>query len=72
MANFVFKKVETTNMKIAGYINTDKMTIEVDGDEKDISTLLSAFNGGCVEINVKVKNEEELDEPVPISEQGGV
>lgn len=64
MANFVFKKVETTNMKIAGYINTDKMTIEVDGDEKDISTLLSAFNGGCVEVNVKVKNEEELDEPV--------
>lgn len=68
MANFVFKKVETTNMKISGYINTDKMTIEVDGDEKDISTLLSAFNGGCVEVNVKVKNEEELDEPVPISE----
>lgn len=51
-------------MKIAGFIDTDRMTIEVDGDEKDISTLLSAFNGGCVEINVKVKNEEELDEPV--------
>lgn len=64
MANFVFKKTETTNMKVIGLIDTDNMTIEVDGNEKDISTLLSAFNGGCVEINVKVKSEEELDEPV--------
>lgn len=63
MANFVFKRTETTNMKVAGFIDTDKMNIDVDGEVKDLKTLLSAFNGGCVEINVKVKNEEELDEP---------
>ena len=63
MANFVFKKTETTNMKIAGFIDTDKMTIEVDGEEKNLATLLSVFNGGYIEINVKIKSEEELDEP---------
>ena len=63
MANFVYKKTETTAMRVAGIIDTDKMTIDVDGDEKSITTLLSDFNGGCVEINVKTKNEEELTEP---------
>lgn len=63
MANFVYKKTETTAMKIAGIVDTDRMVIDVDGEEKDISTLLSDFNGGCVEINIKTKDETELDEP---------
>lgn len=63
MANFVFKKTETTNMKIAGIIDTDKMTVDVDGEEKSLVTLLSVFNGTGVEIKVATKNEEELDEP---------
>jgi len=68
MANFVYKKTETTAMKIAGIIDADKMTIDVDGDEKSLVTLLSDFNGGCVEINVKTKNEEELVEPTSDNE----
>ena len=64
MANFVYKKTETTSMKGIGVLDTDKMTIDVDGDKKSLSTLLSDFNGGCMEINIKTKNEEELDEPV--------
>lgn len=64
MANFVYKKTETTSMKVIGVLDTDKMTIDVDGDKKSLSTLLSDFNGGCMEINIKTKNEEELDEPV--------
>jgi hypothetical protein len=63
MANFAYKKTETTTMKIAGIIDTDKMTVDVDGEEKSLSTLLSVFNGGEIEINVKIKSEEELDEP---------
>lgn len=63
MANFVFKKTETTNMKIAGIIDTDKMTVDIDGEEKSLATLLSVFNGTGVEIKVATKNEEELDEP---------
>lgn len=63
MANFVFKKTETTNMKIAGIIDTDRMTVDVDGEEKSLTTLLSVFNGTGVEIKVATKNEEELDEP---------
>lgn len=63
MANFVFKETKQTSMKIAGIIDTDNMTVEVDGEEKKLSTLLSVFNGGGIEINVKIKEENELDEP---------
>lgn len=67
--NFVYKRTETTAMKIAGIIDTDNMTVEVDGEEKKLATLLSVFNGGSVEINVKVKEESELDEPVESNEE---
>lgn len=63
MANFVFKRTEQRSMKIAGLINTDTMTINVDGVDKDLSTLFSPFSDFEVEINIKVKEEEELDEP---------
>lgn len=63
MANFAYKKTETTSMKVVGILDTNRMTIDVDGDEKSLSTLLSDFNGGCMEINIKTKSEEELDEP---------
>lgn len=64
MANFVFKETKQTSMKIVGIIDTDNMTIDVDGEEKKLATLLSVFNGGGVEINVKVKEENEFDEPI--------
>ena len=66
MANFAYKKTETISMKIVGIIDTDRMTIDVDGNDKNISTLLSDFNGGAVEINVKVKDETEMDEPTDV------
>ena len=56
-------------MKVVGILDTNRMTIDVDGDEKNLSTLLSDFNGGCMEINIKTKSEEELEEPVPIEEE---
>lgn len=64
MANFAYKKTTTTAMKVAGILDTDNMTVDVDGEVKKLSTLLSDFNGAGIEINIKVKNEEELDEPV--------
>lgn len=64
MANFAYKKTTTTAMKVAGIFDTDNMTIDVDGEVKKLSTLLSDFNGAGIEINIKVKDEEELDEPV--------
>ena len=63
MSNFSYKKTITTAMKVAGIIDTDNMTIDIDGEEKKLSTLLSDFNGTGIEINVKVKDEEEIDEP---------
>lgn len=63
MANFTYKKTIQTAMKVAGIIDTDEMTVDIDGVEKKLSTLLSDFNGGCVEIHIKTKDEEELTEP---------
>lgn len=66
MANFAYKKTTTTAMKVAGILDTDNMTVDVDGEEKKLSTLLSDFNSGAIEINIKVKDEEDLDEPTEI------
>ena len=63
MANFAYKKTVTTAMKVAGILDSDNLTVDVDGEEKKLSTLLSDFNGALIEINIKVKDEEELDEP---------
>ena len=64
MANaFSFKEVTTKTMKITGMVDTNNMTIDVDGEEKKLSTLLCVFNGADVDIQVKIKSEEELDEP---------
>lgn len=63
MSNFTYKRTTTTSMKVAGIIDTDNMTVDIDGEIKKLSTLLSDFNGAGIEINVKVKDEEEIDEP---------
>lgn len=63
MSNFTYKRTTTTSMKVAGIIDTDNMTVDVAGEVKKLSTLLSDFNGAGIEINVKVKDEEEIDEP---------
>lgn len=50
-------------MKAAGTLDTYRMVIDVNGEEKKLSTLLSDFNGEEIEINIKTKSEEELDPP---------
>ena len=69
MANFTFKEVKTTSMKAAGILDADNMTIDVDGEPKDIKTLLSVFNGTPIELNIKIKEESELDEPTASDEE---
>ena len=68
MANFAYKRTETTALKAVGIIDIERMVIDIDGDEKKLATLFADFNGGCVEINIKTKNEEELDEPTSENE----
>ena len=63
MANFSYKEVKTTTLKVAGILDIDRGTIEVDGVDKKLSTLLSDFNGACVEFTMKIKEENDLDEP---------
>ncbi len=69
MSNFSYKKTITTAMKVAGIIDTDNMTVDVDGEVKKLSTLLSDFNGAGIEINIKVKDEEEIEEPTDTSNE---
>ncbi len=69
MKNFTYKKTETTSMKVIGILDTDRMTIDVDGDEKSLATLLSDFNCGEIEINIKTKSEEDLVEPEDVEEE---
>lgn len=68
MANLQYKKTLTTSLKIVGCINTDDMTVEVNGETKKLSVLLSDMNGEDIEINVKTKEEMELDLPEETSE----
>ena len=37
MANFSYKEVKTTTLKVAGILDVDRGTIEVDGVEKRLS-----------------------------------
>ena len=64
MANaFSFKEVTTKTMKVVGMLDSDRMVIDIDGEEKSLTTLLSVFNGTDIELVAKIKAESELDEP---------
>ena len=67
MANFTHKRTTTETMKIAGILNTASMMIEVDGEPKKLSTLLSVFDGFSIEVNIKIKDEEDLSEPTEVA-----
>ena len=66
MAAFTYMQTSTTSMKVTGILNPQTMVINVDGEDKQLSTLLRDFADLPVEINIKVKDEEELDEPVDV------
>ena len=68
MKNFVYKLTKTKKMKLAGMIDTDIMTINIDGEDKRLSTLLSEYNGCEIEMTINVKTEEDSDEPVAVSD----
>lgn len=58
-----YKKTESITLSVKGFIDKENMTIDVDGDIKKLSTLLSDFDASYVELVVKCKEETELDEP---------
>lgn len=69
MKNLQYKKVTTTTLKVGGILDADRMVIDVDGVEKDIKTLLSDFADQCIELNIKIKDEMELEEPTDSEEE---
>jgi hypothetical protein len=61
--NLVYKKQESVILKVIGLLDIDRMTIDVEGEEKSIKTLAQDFDGTEVELTLKIKNDVELDEP---------
>lgn len=61
--NLTYKKSTTTALKACGILDIINGTIDINGTEKKILSLLKDFEGAEVELTVKVKDEEELDEP---------
>ena len=58
-----YKTVTTTTLKAAGRFDAENCEIDVDGVIKPLSALLADFNGHCIELVVKEKSEDELDDP---------
>ena len=69
MANLQYKKTLTTSLKVVGIIDTSDMTVKVNGKVKKLSVLFSDLNGEEIEINVKTKEETELDLPEDSSDK---
>ena len=63
MANFSYKLTKVTTLKASGILDTDTMTISIDGEEKRLSTLLSDFNGADIDFVIKIKAEKDIDPP---------
>ncbi len=61
--SFKYNKTTTTTLKVGGILDTDRGIIDIDGDERNLFSLISDFNGADVEIVVKVKIDEELAAP---------
>jgi len=64
MAKFSYTKNTVTTLKATGVIDSDNGTIYVDEAEKNLKTLFAEFNGANVELTIRVKENEELEEPV--------
>lgn len=64
--NFSYKKQQAVTLKASGLLNIDDFTIEIDGEDKDVKTLLRDFDGSEVILTVQTKVDEELEEPTEI------
>ena len=68
MSNMKYQKTEQITLSLKGFIDPVDMTIDIDGQVKKLSTLLSEFAGGFVEMSVKMKDQTDLQEPVEESD----
>lgn len=66
--NFVYEKTVTTKIKATGLLNLANGTIEVDGEEKKMSSLFSDFDDCEVVITMQISDKEEFDMPEDILE----
>lgn len=62
--SLTYKRQQSITLKATGLYDVNKMTIDIDGEEKDIKTLTKDFDGLEIVLTVSVKRDEDLDEPV--------
>lgn len=62
MAKYKHTKVTTDKLQIEGVLNTETMTIDVDGQTIDINKELSIFDGKSISMTFVEKTEEDLDD----------
>lgn len=60
-SNLSYKKATTITLKVAGMVDAKNGTINVDGEDVALATLLKDFDNLEVEISCKIKTEEDLD-----------
>lgn len=66
--NLSYKLTKTKKLKACGLLDIDSMSLEINGEEKKLSTLLKEYDGCDIDLNITVKDEEELDLPEEISD----
>jgi hypothetical protein len=61
-SNYKYTRSTTTTLKVAGLVNVQDGTIEVDGEVKKIIELLKDFDSEEIELTAKIKTDEDLSE----------
>lgn len=60
--NYTYKESKITTKKLVGVYDSDKHTIDVDGDSKDIIEELKDFEGAVIEVVIREKSETDLSD----------
>lgn len=77
MAAFSFKVTTTKKLKACGMLDLSNMTIEINGEDKKLSTLLSEYDGslqgdmlsGNIHKTIQVTNRENVIEQVKVASE---
>lgn len=56
------KRTTTEEIKLSGIVTADGLAIELDGEEKEMAAFLQKFAGRWVDVSLKEKTEEIIDD----------
>ena len=56
------KRTTIEEIKLSGIITDDGLAMLLDGEEKELAEYLQKFAGRCVDVSLKEKTEEIIDD----------